>query len=196
MQRIPFAMAMFAVAFAVVSLCGMQDSNSKQGRQAGKWAEISLNRSLQVSWDGGTTFAMQWNDACKKLIFDGYPICHATPVVYDCWRGGGRVRISDPVELVSSRPAPNRPDEYSFDVQNIAGHVATSDSTDQDGRIHYGIEWDDSAECFLIDGRERPANPDIFIIFVSNDERRALFTGIHTSFDTDLDRFDGSRNWR
>jgi len=116
MQRIPFAIAMFAVAITITSFCATPWGNCKQPLAAGNYAEISLNRPFRVPWEDGTTFVMHWNDACKKFLFDGYPICHAKPKVYDGWHGSARVRIIDPVDLVSSAPASEHPDEYSFDV--------------------------------------------------------------------------------
>ena len=77
MKRISFAIAVFVVTLlAVVSLCGMhcdeRRQESKQPRR--KRAESASNRSSQVSWESGIKFVMQWDDASKKLLFDGYPI--------------------------------------------------------------------------------------------------------------------------
>jgi hypothetical protein len=102
---------------------------------------------------------MQWNDVCKKLLFEGYPICHAKPVGYDRWCGSGRVRITNPVGLISSTPAPDRPDEYSFDVQNIGGFVSCGPA-EPHGGIEFGMKWSVVEDRFVF--HELTPPPPVF----------------------------------
>jgi hypothetical protein len=156
MKKIPFAIAVLVVAIAITSLCRVNAGNNKEEKQVVKSAEISLNRTLRAPWESGITFAMQWNDACKKLLFDGYPMCHEDPVVYVCWRGGGRMTITDGPRLTCSTPAPEHPDEYSFHVDNIGGLAASSDSITQDGLVHYTLEWSEAKGAFVFPEQRNP----------------------------------------
>jgi hypothetical protein len=149
MQRTAFAIAAIAVAIAFVSLCGMHWDNCKEQQHAGNCTGMSLNCSPRGPWDSGMTFVMQWNDACKKLVFEGRPICHAKPAVRYGYCGGGRVEIVDPAPLISPALAADHPDEYSFDVQNIGNLDGLSDSTVHDGQIRYGMEWNDGRDAFV-----------------------------------------------
>jgi hypothetical protein len=173
MQRIPFALAALVVAALIVSLCGMNRGDSEKEQRASNWAEIKLNRSLQGPWESGTAFVMQWNDACKKLLFDGYPICHEEQAVYDTWHGSccGTIRGFSfrGAPLTSSMLAPEHPDEYSFDVQNIGNYVATCDSTEHDSRVHYGMEWNDLKNAFVFRKIEPICAPTLPSILITID---------------------------
>lgn len=165
MQKMAFTIAVLVVATAVISLRG----NGKEQRQASNFAEISVNRSLHVPWKSGTEFVMQWNDACKKLLFDGYPICHAKPKVHDVWCGGGRVQIVEAVDVVvSSVPASDRPDEYSFDSQCIGGLAASCAPARHDGLIHFGMEWNAAEDRSVPDNIE-PDVPELSWVLIAVD---------------------------
>jgi hypothetical protein len=141
MQRTPFAIAVFVVAIVMISFCRVHRSNCEEERQAGNWTEISLNRSLQVPRESGTTFVMQWNDACKKLIFDGHPLSHGCRPV----ASRPDVCIADPIQ-----PPLDKKDQYSFDAGSFGVPADSTPSRNQDGRLRFAIEWSESRNWFAI----------------------------------------------
>jgi hypothetical protein len=124
----------------------------------------------------GVEFVMQWDDASKKLLFDGQAICHDKPKRFP-FNSGYITDVSDVV------PAPKRPDQYSFDVGTIGDLGVSSNSMKQDGRLHYGIQWDDSKERFMIEKRPTSRQEELFQFFVD----------IPTSFNSRLDLMDTRR---
>ena len=169
MQRIPFVIAVLAVVVVVASLCKTPSGNCDAAEQPGSSAEIGLNRSLHAPWDDGPAFAMQWNDTCKKLLFDGFPVCHAKPVVHYGYSGGGRVGFVDPAPLISSTPAASHPDEYSFDVGDVGSLAISAAASKHDGQTRYGMEWSDVENKFEFRMSLSPdavRDPNLFIPIV------------------------------
>ena len=121
MQKTAFTIAVLVVAIAVVSLRGLK--RGKEPRRAAQNAEISLKCSPDIAWETGTKFHMQWNDATKKMVFDG-PF--GWNVIGFSWC---QVRSLQ------------RNAEFNFDVGNAFERAVASDSDKSDGRIHYGMEW-------------------------------------------------------
>jgi hypothetical protein len=139
MQRTAFTIAVLVLASTIVSVCQISRGN---GVEANNRTKISLRFSPEVAWDARTRFAMHWDDARKKMLFD----CEKETT--ETWySGGARIGFGSPRT------------EYDFDVGNVfavANAGSASDPSDlsrQDGRIHYGMEWGS--------GEKRPASSSV-----------------------------------
>jgi hypothetical protein len=130
-------------------------SRAKQGRVG---AEFGLNfSSSSVAWNTSIAwpkFAMQWDDARKKLVFDGRPVSHGK-VPVDCIYG---MRISN--DDLTDEAAPDCPDEYSFDVAGPFGAVhlmprdCTGDLVRESGAEHdirFSLHWNEDKGTFVIE---------------------------------------------
>jgi hypothetical protein len=136
MQRTSVAIAMVAASLVIVSHLDAYTGHLRHAQK--QQDEVSLNVSshipTQILWDTPSKFAMRWDDARKKMLFDRKATC--VPVRCNV----GICVWNDP------GPAADCTDEYSFDVRNIGNSVTSSDSPKPDGQIHYGMEWDNAGE--------------------------------------------------
>lgn len=129
MQRTFFAIAVVAASLVVVSHLDAYAGQYRSART--QRTEVTLNVSShipsQILWDTPSKFAMRWDDARKKMLFDCKATCVALKYDGKCgWEA----------------PGPDCTDEYSFDVRNVGGSVTSLDSPKPDGQMHYGMEWD------------------------------------------------------
>jgi hypothetical protein len=150
MRRISFAIAVLVVAIGVISLFETSSGNRKEPQQAGKGAEISVKLSSQIAWDSGIRFAMRWDDARKKMIFDR----RMTRVVSFLGRWTDPFsdvirenRIDDGISSLAGQ------DKYSFDAGNITDPGDSSNSAKQAGQIHFGVNWNNT--------RKQPPSPSL-----------------------------------
>lgn len=93
-------------------------------------------------------YMMQWNDARKRLLFDGKAIRHDDPTYcLDNLRGynyrGSMARLC---EFTS---APTQPDPYSFHVDKIGELGNPAETKRHYGRIDFHLQWDEAANRFV-----------------------------------------------
>ena len=194
MKRTTLAIAVVATTLATDLLVAVRYGDCKEEQNAEKCAALSSSLfSSQVSSDTETKFVMQWDDASKKLLFDGQAISHDTRApIYDRFSGGTirgfRFRDASSIDLA---PATDRPDEYSLDVGIIGNLASLSDSIKRDGRLHYHVQWDDSKNSWVF---EDPRTQEVYQSFV--DRYKAFSEPYYSSFNSPLDLVDTYRSYR
>lgn len=132
------AILLIALAIFAVNLAQGAEKPAKKAQPAK--SEVVPSR-LTDSWDQ-IEYTIQWNDACKRLLFDGQAICHDTP------KGrliNGRAWVSDVRDFV---PAPTQPDKYSLHVELILEPRPATDATAAKGRLNFDIQWDEAKGRF------------------------------------------------
>jgi hypothetical protein len=142
MKRASREIAIVATLLMTVLLSGMALVRNGHIRTEQKDAEPSMNLLLpQSSSEPETKYVMQWDDASKKLLFDGQAVSHAAPT---------SVIVNHTRFLIEKvAPAPDRPDQYSFDIGIVGNFASPSDSSKYDGQLHYGMQWEDAKERFV-----------------------------------------------
>jgi hypothetical protein len=162
MHKTSLVATVLLASLIAASFCCMRSGDCGEKRNACQWPHVSLKCSPQVAWDDGVTFVMQWNDACKKMVFDGHPLSHGCRHVASC----RYVCIADPVE-----PPLDKKDQYSFDAGSVGVPADSTASSNQDGRLHFVIEWSDSRNWFAI-AEPPPAPPQEIFTFNLSGFRR------------------------
>ena len=197
MKRTYLAVAFVAASLAVVLFSGIALGRNGRVRIEKKIDEGRMSLlSPQISWEEETKYVMQWDDASKKLLFDGQAISHETKApIYDRFSGGTirgfRFRGASSIDLA---PAPDHPDQYSFDVGTIGNFGGLSKSSKHDGQLHYHVEWDDAKECCVFEELEDPRTQEFHKSFV--DGGKVFSRPYYNSFNSPLDLMDTYRSYR
>ena len=136
MRRTFFAIAMIAASLVIVSHLDAYTGRFRDERkhQDEGGLNVSSYISTQILWDTPSMFAMRWDDARKKMLFDCKKVATESMDL-----SGFRIGFGSPRA------------EYDFDVWNIGNPVTSSDSPKPDGQIHYRVHWDDSKQCLVFD---------------------------------------------
>jgi hypothetical protein len=162
--------SLLTTSAAVVLLAGgaffaLQLANCGEQRPKIEHSKIDIVPSRLSDSDLHLDFAMQWDDASKKLLFDGMAIQHgAEKPAYNRFNGNGTIRGFCFRREMSLAPPPKRPDEYSFDAGTIGDFRVERDRSVHNGRVCFCVEWDDSKERFSIHkASPQPRKEELFM---------------------------------
>jgi hypothetical protein len=185
---------LLSTAAAVVLLAGgtffaLQFANCGKQQQELERSEANVAPSRLSDSYAGIEYEMQWNQASRKLLFDGMAIHHETEQEKAAREGLNRMswrpRFAREMMLV---PPPKHPDEYSFDAGTIGDLGRSSQAGRYDGQLHYHIEWDDAKNRCVFKELEAPRTEENSQLFVEGGN--ASFGSICDSFNSRLDLLD------
>jgi hypothetical protein len=144
------------VAFLLGMRCG-NDVKASPRRCPGLGEPCPFGAASNAS-SAWPKFVMQWDDARKKFVFDGQAISHKmNPPVY---ANGLRSFAFMSAASTNWVPAPDCPDEYSFDVAGPFGadHLMprdyTGDLVRESGAEHgvrFSLSWNGDKGTFVIE---------------------------------------------
>jgi hypothetical protein len=156
MNKNCFAIAVSAALIAGVAFSAVLpgDCGERRGNAERSKAEVVPSR-LSDS-DATIDFVMQWDNASKKLLFDGQAVCHDKPTGFKL--NGCNITLE--MQFV---PPPKCPDEYSLDAGASGDFNIVRDPSVHNGRVCFCIEWDDSRERFSIRNASPQPKEELFM---------------------------------
>jgi hypothetical protein len=183
MKKHLLATAAGVAFFAGVAVFALQQANCGEKRAKTERSKADVVPSRLSDSDAGLEYVMQWDDASKKLLFEGQAIHHDTEremLAFERLNKSRHINIGREMRLV---PPPKRPDQYSFDVGTIGEIGNPTKATMQNGRLDFHIQWDESTERFICEKKPtwqpgRSFQDDSFVDI------------IHSSFNSRLDLLD------
>jgi hypothetical protein len=156
MNKNCLAIAVSAALIAGVAFSAVLPGDCGERRRSVERSKAEVVPSRLNDSDATIDFAMQWDNASKKLLFDGQAVCHDKPTGFKL--NGCNITVEK--QFVTP---PTRPDEYSFDAAAIGGFNIVRDPSVHNGRVCFCVEWDEWQERFSIRETSPQPKAEIFM---------------------------------